>query len=124
MTPWTVAHQASLSMGFSRQEYWSGLPFPSPGDLPDPGIERRYPTLQAEALTSEPPGKPLGKFAYFRFSAKMHCDCQTQNLASNYAFRKAQMKVTEFCGFYDITRILYNWEKITLKVDNHSRYLE
>ena len=58
-TLWTVAHQASLSMGFSRQEYWSGLPFPPPGDLPDPGIEPRSPTLQAEALLSEPPGKPL-----------------------------------------------------------------
>jgi len=45
-------------MGFSRQEYRSGLPFPSPGDLPDPGIEPRSPTLQADALTSEPPGKP------------------------------------------------------------------
>ena len=53
-TLWTVAHQAPLSMGFSRQEYWSGLPFPSPGDLPDPGIESRSPTLQADALTSEP----------------------------------------------------------------------
>ena len=58
MTPWTVAHQAPPSMGFSRQEYWSGLPFSSPGDLPDPGIEPRSPALQAEALTSEPPGKP------------------------------------------------------------------
>ena len=47
-------------MGFSRQKYWSGLPFPSPGDLPDPGIEPRSPTLQADALTSEPPGKPDG----------------------------------------------------------------
>ena len=46
-------------MGFSRQEYWSGLPFPSPGDLPDPGIEPRSPTLQADPLTSAPPGKPL-----------------------------------------------------------------
>ena len=55
-TPWTVAHQASLSMGFSRQEYWSGLPFPSPGDLPDPGIKPKSPILQADALTSEPPG--------------------------------------------------------------------
>ena len=45
-------------MGFSRQEYWSGLPFPSPGDLPDPGIEPRSPTFQEDALTSEPPGKP------------------------------------------------------------------
>ena len=57
-TPWTVAYQASPSMGFSRQEYWSGLPFPSPGDLPDPGIEPRSPPFQADALTSEPPGKP------------------------------------------------------------------
>ena len=51
---WTVAHQAPLSMGFSRQEYWSGLPFPFPGDLPDPGLELRSLALQADALTSEP----------------------------------------------------------------------
>ena len=57
-TPWTVTYQAPLSIGFSRQEFWSGLPFPSPGDLPDPGIEPGSPTLQAEALTSELPGKP------------------------------------------------------------------
>ena len=50
-TLWTVAHQAPPSMGFSRQEYWSGLPFPSPGDLPNPGIEPQSPTLQADALT-------------------------------------------------------------------------
>ena len=53
VTPWAVAHQAPLSMGFSRQEYWSGLPFPSPGDLPNPGIEPRSPALQADALFSE-----------------------------------------------------------------------
>ena len=58
VTPWTAAHQAPPSMGFSRQEYCSGLPFPSPGALPDPGIEPRSPTLQAGALTSEPPGRP------------------------------------------------------------------
>ena len=58
VTPWTVAYQAPPSMGFSRQEYWSGLPFPSPGDLPDPGIEPGSPAFQADALTSEPPGKP------------------------------------------------------------------
>ena len=56
-TQWTVAHQALLSMGFPRQEYWSGLPFPPPGDLPDPGIEPRSPALWAESLASEPPGK-------------------------------------------------------------------
>ena len=58
-TPWTVAHQAPLSMGFSRQEYWSGLPCPSPGNLPDPGIEPRSPELQADSLLSEPPGKTI-----------------------------------------------------------------
>ena len=57
-TPWTEAYQAPLSMGFSRQEYQSGLPVPSPGDLPDPGIKAGSPTLQADALPSEPPGKP------------------------------------------------------------------
>ena len=57
--PWTVACQAPLSMEFPRQEYWSGLPFPSPGDLPNPGIKPRSPALQAEALTSEQPGKPI-----------------------------------------------------------------
>ena len=55
---WTVAHQASLSMGFSRQESWSGLPFPSPGYLPYPGIEPGSPILQTDTLTSELPGKP------------------------------------------------------------------
>jgi len=48
VTPWTVAYQAPPSMGFSRQEYWSGLPFPSPGDLPDPGIEPTSPASQAD----------------------------------------------------------------------------
>ena len=57
VTPWTVAYQAPPSMGFSRQEYWSGLPLPSPGDLPDPGTEPGSPALEADALTSEPPGK-------------------------------------------------------------------
>ena len=56
-TPWTIACQAPVSKGFTRQEYWSGLPFPSPGDLPRLGIEPRSPTLQADALPSEPPGK-------------------------------------------------------------------
>ena len=57
VTPWTVARQAPLSMGFPRPEYWSGLPFPSPGDLPNPGIEPRSPALQAYSLSSEQPGK-------------------------------------------------------------------
>ena len=56
-TPWTIAHQAPLSMRFFRQEYWSVLPCPPPGDLPDPGIEFRSPALQADSLPTEPPGK-------------------------------------------------------------------
>ena len=54
-TPWTITYQDLPTMGFPRQEYWSGLPFPSPGDLPNPGIELRSPVLQADALPSEPP---------------------------------------------------------------------
>ena len=57
-TPWSVAYKAPLSMEFPRQEYWSGLPLPSPGHLPHPGIEPRSPALQADYLLSEPPGKP------------------------------------------------------------------
>ena len=58
VTPWTVTHKAPLSKEFYRQEYLSGLPFPFPGDFPNPGIEPGSPTMQADALQSEPPGKP------------------------------------------------------------------
>ena len=61
-TPWNVARQAPLSMGFPRQEYWSGLPFPPPGDLPNPGIEPSSlasPALADKFFTTEPPGKPI-----------------------------------------------------------------
>ena len=59
VTPWTVAHNSPPSIGFSRQEYWSGLPFPSPGDLPDPGIEPGSSVLQADTLPSELPGQSV-----------------------------------------------------------------
>ena len=65
-TPWTAAYQALLSMEFSRQEYWSGLPFSSPEDLPNPGFEPGSPALQAEALPSELPGKPCAKYTAFQ----------------------------------------------------------
>ena len=60
-TPWTIANQVPLSMGFLREEYWSGLPFPPPGNLPNSGMEPMFPALQADSLPSEPPGKPPGK---------------------------------------------------------------
>ena len=59
---WTVAHQTPLSMELSRQEYWSGFPFPSPGDLPDPGVKPGSAALQGDSLLPEPPGKPLITF--------------------------------------------------------------
>ena len=58
VTPWTVAYQTPLSTGFPRQKYWSGLPFPSPGDLPNPGFEPTSPALSGGFFTTEPPGKP------------------------------------------------------------------
>ena len=69
VTPWTVACQAPPSMGFSRQEYWNGLPFPSPGDLPDPGIKPESPALQADSLPSEPPETPILK-VWFSFTTE------------------------------------------------------
>ena len=62
-TSWTIARQAPLSVKFSRQEYWSGLPFPAPGDLPDQGIEPRFPALQADSLKTELRGKPIVAFS-------------------------------------------------------------
>ena len=59
-TPWTVAHKAPPFMGFSRQEYWSGLPFPSPGDLLDPGTKPGSPAFRTDALPSKPAGEPIG----------------------------------------------------------------
>ena len=72
-TPWTVAYHAPPSMGFFRQEYWSGLPFPSPEDLPDPGIEPRFPTLQADTLPSEPSGIRFNTDQHFASFSLLTC---------------------------------------------------
>ena len=73
-TPWIVACQAPLSMGFSRQEYWSRLPFPSSEDLLNPGVESRFPALQADSLLSEPSGKSVHivKYIYFPLNYKRY----------------------------------------------------
>ena len=69
--PWTVACQASLSVGFSRQEYWSGLPLPSPGDLPNPGIEPKSPALQTDSLPFELPEKPCFTVVYNKYGTNV-----------------------------------------------------
>ena len=81
MTPWTVAHKAPLSMGFSRQEDWSGLSFPAPGDLSDPGMEPRSPMLQTDSLPSEPP-LSLGEILYEGWGS----DCEMWALISHRTF--------------------------------------
>ena len=96
MTPWTVAHQAPLFIVFSRQEYWSGLPLPSPGDLPDPGIESRSPALRVDSLPPAPPEKPRTTFtlllsvsspSHFR-SQPVGSSGSRQELASPCALRE------------------------------------
>ena len=74
MTLWTVAHQAPLSMGFPRQEYWSELPFLSPGDLPNPGIEPSSPALAGRFFTTELPGKPSIIVAIINFPLQSHIE--------------------------------------------------
>ena len=88
-------------MGFSRQEYWSGLPLLSPGDLPDPGIESGSPTLQADALPSEPPGKQfevLFKIKYF-LSSSFGFSYTLRKYAS-YSSRDSRMTLYPLCGFH------------------------
>ena len=92
-TPWAVAYQAPQSMGFSREEYWSRLSFPSPGDLPDPGIEAGSLALQVDSLPSEPPGKPdnlsicalsielwFGNFMRLKVAHMLQCLCLTPSM--------------------------------------------
>ena len=74
VTPWTVAHQVPLSVGFSRQEHWSGLPFPSPGDLLDPGIKLMSPALAGRFFTTELPGKPIIIVAIINIPLQSHIE--------------------------------------------------
>jgi len=97
-TLWTVAYQAPPSMGFSKQEYWSGLPLPSPGDLPDPGIEPRSPTLEADTLTSEPPRSLMKYFVNSqKTSVRWTRDAQyTSTLSLKWIFIQSQGKLHEY----------------------------
>ena len=83
VTSWTVACQAPLSMGFPRQEYWSGLPFPSPGDLPDSGIKPMSPALAGRFFTTEPPTKPLlSHFVHFKRLRESHLNLNNNSIYS------------------------------------------
>ena len=96
VTPWTVAHQASLSIRFSRQEYWSGLPLLSPGDLPHPGIELGTPALQADTLPSEPPGNP---HSHSSCSVNMLTECSKSYSHQILHFYQA---VPKFCKSWEL----------------------
>ena len=97
VTLWSIAHQAPLSMGFSRQEYWIGLPFPSPGDLPNPGTEPGSPALQADSLPSELQGSPTVRYCQI----SLHRDCTNLNLFQQYKKVRASLfcccPVTQLC---------------------------
>ena len=118
--PWTVAYQAPPpSMGFSRQEYWSGLPFPSPGDLPDSGTEPRSPALQADAFTSEPPGKPKQrsdwrKIKNFMFAFPLNSPSPSSQAILHYEMVNINELVNDLFAFH-LSKILseYSYNHIT-----------
>ena len=100
-TPWTVARQAPLYMIFPRQEYWGGLPFPSPGDIPNSGMEPRSPALQANSLPTEPPGKTFFYGKYFKITNNLlpHCpNCQvsTDNTQTLILYHAKKGKINSF----------------------------
>ena len=114
-TPWTVAWHTPLSMGFSRQEYWNGLPFPSPGNLPDPGIESTSPALAAGIFfTTEPPGKPflwiqlrypyprLGHWAHQRVTLALMQEAESEGLDSGHRHSANFHEVVRSMGFASI----------------------
>ena len=92
VTLWTVTYQASPSMGFSRQEYWSGLPFPSPGDLPDPGIKPGSPALEADTLTSEPPGKEIESKYLTMHQTASNTELYDMKFSSYWSWKKQRFK--------------------------------
>ena len=108
-TSWTVAYQAPPSMGFSWQEYWSGLPFPSPGDLPDPGIEPGSSAFQADALTSEPPGSNFIKVNILGTGAEI---LLTESHCSAYF----KIMLIIYCGLWILYPygVLLDWETFSL----------
>ena len=113
-TPWTVAYQALPSIGFFRQECWSGLSFPSPGDLPNPGIEPGSPALQADALPSEPPGKPFLVYGVTYFLPTMESeDIILTQIPESPKHRQSQFPwfTSTQCAFIPniVSSMLFSW---------------
>ena len=102
-TPWTVAHQAPQSLGFSKTEYWSGLPFPSPGDLPNPGIKPRSPTLQADPLTSEPPWKTY-IYIYTHTHTHTYICTHTYIYIHSQFMNHINLPISRFCNLMTYTQ--------------------
>ena len=112
VTPWTAGRQAPLSMEFSRQEYWSGLPLSSPGDLPNPGIEPTSPaspTLAGRFFTTEPPGKPLQN------SLTSHAIGQSENWQKRY-YAMAKHRDSDFWGPNCVTFLLCDLRLLNLSL--------
>ena len=102
VTPWTVAARLLCPWGFSRQEYWSGLPCPSPGDLPNPGIESRFPALQGDSLPSEPPGR----IDHLQSVPRSPVICIIKNpLPTNVSFN---LSITYSVGNYEVLKTVLN----------------
>ena len=117
MIPWTAAHQAPVSMRFSSQGYWSVLPFPSPGNLPNPGIEPRSPILQADSLLSEPPGKPYNfQYVNAMFFEKLN----HTNIVTYYPRRKHchefDLLIFILPGLYKVSNM---YHRIVYRVYSH-----
>ena len=137
-TPWTVAHQAPLSMGFSRQEYWSGLPFPSPGDLPNPGIKPRSLALRADSLPVKPQGKPkntgVGSLSLLQWifwpGNWTGVSCIAGGFFTNWAMREAQLGYENLIHpvLQDNTMIRYVWRRLrwgcVRRFSSHQRFLD
>ena len=101
-TPWTVARQAPLSMKFSRQEYWNGLPFPSPGDVPDPGIEPVSPGLAGRFFTIEPSGKPGHRVSsYYYYGSSYICSSSHARAAHKSRRQESRTGSTRYAGWLD-----------------------
>ena len=120
-TPWTIACQVPLSIGFSRQERWSGLPFPYPGDLPDPGIEPRSPSLQADVLHSEPPGKLLAWLGAFYLFISIFGNHPKDNLIKLVAAGGGQILIRKPKSDSDVTQTI-NTVAYHAKPDSDQRF--